>query len=313
MAFVVSSLAAYTNPNENVLITKAMFEAKTASRMTPLTGVKSSIEVPTLSDTLFWQDGSTCGFSASGNTTISGRTLTIGKIKVNKEFCIKDLEAKYTQLLLSPGSNYSALPGGIDQAFVNTVTGTNSEQLEVAIWTGDTASGNPNLNKFDGLVKIINAATGPIQANATAYVSAVVTAITEANIISIMQGVYKAIPIALLDKTDLKVNVGTHIFRMYQIALTNANLFNYTAVDNALGEMFIHGTNVKVVSCPGLNNVNVIYALQDANMFMGVDLQNEEESFKFWYSEDFDLVRFKMEYKFGVQVSQVAEIVKFTI
>ena len=128
-----------------------------------------------------------------------------------------------------------------------------------------------------------------------------------------MQGVYKAIPIALLDKADLKVNVGTHIFRLYQIALTNANLFNYTAVDNALGEMFIHGTNVKIVSCPGLNNVNAIYALQDANMFLGVDLQGEEETFKFWYSEDFDLVRFKMEFKYGVQVSQVAEIVKFTI
>jgi chemotaxis signal transduction protein len=48
-------------------------------------------------------------------------------------------------------------------------------------------------------------------------------------------------------------------------------------------------------------------------MFLGVDLQNEEETFKFWYSEDFDLVRFKMDYKYGVQVSQVAEIVKFTI
>ena len=313
MAFVVSSLAAYTNPNENVLITKAMFEAKTASRMTPLTGVKSTIEVPTLSDTLFWQDGSTCGFSASGNTSISGRTLTIGKIKVNKEWCIKDLEAKYTQLLLKPGSQYDALPGGIDQAFVNTVVGTNGEQMETAIWTGDTGSGNPNLNKFDGLVKIINAASGTVQANATAYVSAVATAITEANIISILQGVYKAIPIALLDKADFKVNVGTHIFRLYQIALTNANLFNYTSVDNALGEMFIHGTNIKIVSCPGLNNINAIYGLQDANMFMGVDLQGEEESFKFWYSEDFDLVRFKMEYKLGVQVSQVAEIVKFTI
>jgi hypothetical protein len=239
--------------------------------------------------------------------------LTIGKIKVNKEWCIKDLEAKYTQLLLSPGSNYEALPGGIDQAFVNTVTGTNAEQLEVAIWQGDTASGNPNLNKFDGLVKIINAATGPIQANATAFIATAVTAITAANIISVLQAVYQAIPIALLNKPDLKVNLGTHLYRMYQIALTNANLFNYIPSESGLGEMKIHGTDVTIVSTPGLNNINAIYALQDANMFMGVDLQNEEETFKFWYSEDFDLVRFKMDYKFGVQVSQVAEIVKFTI
>jgi hypothetical protein len=48
-------------------------------------------------------------------------------------------------------------------------------------------------------------------------------------------------------------------------------------------------------------------------MFLGVDLENEEEEFKFWYSEDFDLVRFKYRFKMGVQVSQVQEIVKFTL
>jgi spore coat polysaccharide biosynthesis protein SpsF (cytidylyltransferase family) len=90
-------------------------------------------------------------------------------------------------------------------------------------------------------------------------------------------------------------------------------LFNFIATDNALGEMKIHGTNVTVVSTPGLNNINAIYALRDANMFLGVDLENEEEEFKFWYSEDFDLVRFKYRFKMGVQVSQTQEIVKFTL
>jgi hypothetical protein len=42
-------------------------------------------------------------------------------------------------------------------------------------------------------------------------------------------------------------------------------------------------------------------------------LENEEESFTFWYSQDNDVVRFKSEFKYGVQVSQLTEIVKFTI
>jgi hypothetical protein len=314
MAFNVTSLAAYTKTNENMLITRSFFEPKTAARMQKLIGTKSTVQVPSLSDTLIWQNGDACGFSASGDTTISARVLTVGRVKVNKEWCINDLETKYTQLLLSPGSNYDALPGGIDAAFVETILGNTKEDTEKAIWQGDTTAGSSQLKQFDGLVKIINAASGTVQANAAAFIGTPVTAITAANVISVMQAVYSAIPIEILDKADLRVNVGTHIFRLYQLALTNANLFNFIATDNALGEMKIHGTNVTVVSTPGLNNINAIYALRDANMFLGVDLEDEATNdFKFWYSEDFDLVRFKYRFKMGVQVSQTQEIVKFTL
>jgi hypothetical protein len=313
MAFNVTALAAYTKTNENLLVTRSFFEPKTASRMQILTGVKSTIQVPALSDSLIWQNGDNCGFTASGDTTISARVLTVGRIKVNKEWCLNDLETKYTQLLLSPGSNYDALPGGIDAAFVETILGTTKEDVEKAIWKGDTASANSQLKQFDGLVKIINAASGTVQANATPFIATAVTAITAANIISVVQAVYSAIPVEILDKPDLTVYMGVDNFRTYQLALTNANLFNFIATDNALGQMKIHGTNVNIVSTPGLTGTNAIYALRDSNMFLGVDLENEQEDFKFWYSEDFDLVRFKYRTKLGVQVSQVAEIVKFTI
>jgi hypothetical protein len=313
MAFNVTALSAYTKTNENLLLHRSFFEPKTASRMQILTGVKSTIQVPALSDTLIWQNGDACGFSASGDTTISARVLTVGRIKVNKEWCVNDLETKYTQLLLSPGSNYDALPGGIDAAFVETILGTTKENVETAIWQGDTTSWNSQLKQFDGLVKIINAASGTIQANATPYIATAVTAITAANIISVVQAIYQAIPVQILDKPDLNVYMGVDAFRTYQTALTNANLFNFIATDNALGQMKIHGTNVNIVSTPGLTGTNAIYALRDSNMFLGVDLENEQEEFKFWYSMDFDLVRFKYRTKLGVQVSQVQEIVKFTI
>ncbi len=314
MSFNVTGLSNYTKTNEQMLITKSFFEAKTASRMSILTGVKSSIQVPALSDVLYYQDGSSCGFEASGDTTISARVLTVGRIKVNKQWCVKDLETKYTQLLLSPGSNYEALPGKIDQAFVETIIGTIGEANETAIWQGDTGSGNTNLNKYDGLVKIINAASGTVQANSSAFTGiATVTAITASNIIAVMQGVYNAIPVKILDKADLRVSIGTDLFRLYQMALINANLFHFIPTENALGEMKIHGTNVVVVSTPGLIGTNAIYAMRNSNMFLGVDLEGEEDNFKFWYSEDFDVVRFKTEFKYGVQVSQLTEIVKFTI
>ena len=83
MAFNVTALSAYTKTNENVLLHRSFFEPKTASRMQILTGVKSTIQVPALTDSLIWQNGDACGFTASGDTTISARVLTVGRINVS--------------------------------------------------------------------------------------------------------------------------------------------------------------------------------------------------------------------------------------
>lgn len=313
MAFNVSSLSNYTKTNEKMLIIASFFEPKTATYMQKLTGVKSSIQVPALSDTLVWQNGGTCGLvNASGDTTISARVLTAGRIKAEKSWCIADLETKYTQLLLSPGSQYESLPGGIDEAFMNAVLGEQKERVELAIWQGDTAKWQDYLNKFDGLVKIINAASGPVQANAAAYITPV-TSITVSNVIGVLQAVYSAIPVDILDKSDLRIFIGTDVSRLYQTALINANLFNFIPSADSLGEYFLHGTNVKVVPVPGLNGTNAIYALRTSNMFLGCDLEGEDEEMNVWYSQDYDTVYMRMKFKLGVQVSQTAEIVKFTI
>ncbi len=311
--FDVGNLSNYTKTNEQMLIIKSFFEPKTASLMQKLTGVKQAIQLPTLSDDAYWAAGGTCGLvTASGDTTINARVLTIGKVKIEKQWCIADLEAKYTQLLLSPGSNYEALPGGIDEAFMNAFIGAQQEKIEKAIWQGDTTNYLDSLKRFDGLIKIINAASGPVQANAAAYITPV-TSITASNVISVMQAVYNAIPVEILDKPDLKIFVGTDISRLYQQALINANLFHFIPNANSLAEYPLHGTNVMIVPVNGLNSQNKIYAMRTSNMFLGVDLEGEEDELKVWYSQDYDTVYARLKFKMGVQVSQTTEIVKFTI
>jgi hypothetical protein len=313
MAFVVTSLTNYVKTNENILLVKSFFEPKTASYMQKMTGVKSSGQIPQLTDEMYWQTGGTCGLlNASGDTSITARVLTVGKIKSEKQWCIADLEAKYTQLLLSPGSQYESLPGGIDQAFMEYVLGSQMQKVEQAIWQGDTTKWQDYLNKFDGLVKIINAASGTTQANAAAYITPV-TSITAANVLSVVEAVYNAIPVELLDKPDLRVFLGTDISRLYQGALKAANLYHFIPPANSLGEYEIYGTNVKIAPVPGLNSTNAIYALRTSNMFLGTDLENEEEEMRMWYSEDYDTVNLRCKFKMGVQVGITTEIVKFTI
>lgn len=313
MGFVVTSLTNYTKTNEQMLLVKSFFEPKTATYMSKLTGVKSSIQLPQLEDTLIWQSGGNCGLvNASGNTSITARTLTVGRIKAEKSWCIADLEAKYTQLLLTPGSQYESLPGGIDQAFMEHIMGNQGEYVEKAIWQGDTDVWQDYLNKFDGLIKIIGAASGTIAANAAAYMTPV-TSVTASNILAVMQGIYNAIPVALLDKADLRIFIGTDFARLYQMALINANLYNFIPGADSLGEFFLYGTNVKVVPVAGLNGTNKAYALRTSNMFLGVDLEHEEEELNVWYSQDYDTVYMRMKFKLGTQIGITTEVVKFTL
>jgi len=314
MAFNVTGLTNYTKTNEQMLIVKSFFTPKTATYMQKLTGVKFAMQVPSLADDFYWGAGGTCGLlSASGDTTISTRNLTVAPIKIEKSWCIADLEKKYTQLMLSPGSQYESLPGGIDEAFMNYIMGSQGEKVEIALWQSVSGGGSSDYtSKFDGLISIIGAATGVISANASAYITPV-TAITVSNVISVLQAIYAAIPVQILDKEDTKIFIGTDVSRLYQTALVNANLFNYIPSADALGEYYLHGTNVKIVPVPGLSGTAKAYALRTSNMFMGVDLENEEEELKTWYSQDYDSVFMRMKFKLGTQISQPTEIVKFIV
>ena len=317
MAFSFSNLSDYTKTNEQMLIVKSFFTPKTATYMQKLTGVKFAMQVPSLTDDFYWKNGGNCGIlTASGDTTISSRNLTVAPIKIEKSWCIADLEKKYTQLLLSPGSQYESLPGGIDEAFMNFIIGAQGEKVEIALWQSVSGGGSSDYtSKFDGLIQIIGAATGVISANASAYITPV-TAVTVSNIISVLQATYQAIPAAILDKEDLRIFIGQDWSRLYQSALVNTNaayvMNNYINTD-ATGEYYLLGTNVKIVPVPGLNSTNKAYALRTGNMFMGVDLENEEEEMKMWYSQDYDSVFMRMKFKLGTQISQPTEIVKFIV
>jgi hypothetical protein len=78
-------------------------------------------------------------------------------------------------------------------------------------------------------------------------------------------------------------------------------------------EMVYPGTNMKLIAVGGLNGTNKLFAGSLSNFFLGTDLANEEEIAKLWYSEDSDEVRFRLTFKYGVQVAFPSEVVYFTL
>jgi hypothetical protein len=316
MSFSVSTLTNYTKENEVLLVSSSVLGAKTAALIKSagnvMVGVKSAETINIMDTDAFFQAGGSCGWNASGTTSFTQRTVTVGKIKVQEALCPKALEAKYLQKALPTGSQYDSIP--FEQDYADRKAKTIASQLETSIWQGDTGSANGNLNKFDGLIKLIGAAAGVVDANVSGYVSgAPLTSITAANVVSLLDGVYKAIPAKVVAADDMTIFVGQDTFRTYTIALKNANMFNYAFDGKADSEFVLPGTPIKVVAVEGLNSTNDIYAMRLSNLFLGTDLLNEEEKFEIFFAKEADEVRFAAEFKMGVNIAFPDEIVKVAI
>lgn len=309
MSFTVSSLAAYTNEQSTDLLVKALFSNKTAATMYAANqvqvGVKSAASLNILASTVYFQaDG--CGYNPSGVTTFTQRNITVGAVKVEETLCPKTLEAKWMQTQIMPGSP-TMVP--FEEQIGNEKAAVIAQTLETAMWQGDTASGNPNLSRFDGFSKII-AAASPVLANAA---PTTFTTVTSANIDDILDQVYANIPAAVATKTDLVCFLGVDAYKLMLVNLKNANLFHYVADAATEMEMVYPGTNMKLIAVGGLNGTNKLFAGSLSNFFLGTDLANEEEDVKMWYSQDADEVRVRFTFKYGVQVAFPSEVVYFTL
>jgi hypothetical protein len=317
MALAFSGLAAYTKQLVKPLLTSAVFDAKTQQMIMDggivLSGVKSSVAIPLMeTDAVFATQS--CSFDASGTSTFSQRTITVGKLKVEEKICPKDLEAYFTQEALRAGSTYEDFGNADFQAaFLAKKNARIASQLETALWQGDITGSTANLTQFDGLQKLIRLGS-PVNANVSGFTGvsgSPITTVTASNVVACTEGIYKAIPVAVLSKGDVKIFVGNDWYRLLILAYRALNLFSYNPQDVNAASFILPGTNVEIVSVNGLNTTGDAYAISLSNMALAVDLENEENNYKMWYSEDNNDVRFRAEWKIGVNVAFTNEVVSF--
>lgn len=267
----------------------------------------------------FFQSDSGCGFSASGTTEFTQRTLTVGKFKVNEILCQKDLESKYLQQALRAGGTYDTLAFEAD--FTEQKAGKIAEALEVALWQANatgSAGSNGLLNKFDGIKTLIAAAgASVVDANVSGYYGsgAPITGITTAAVAkAAVNAVIKALPAKIQGKNDTVIFCGWDVYTLLIEAYVDANLYHFNPGGNnkdAQSEFIVPGTGYRVIPVHGLDNTKDLYSFRMSNIFLGTDLLGEENQFKIWYSDDDDNIKFAARAKMGVQFAFMDEIVKF--
>lgn len=297
MSLDLTGLSAYTDENKMPLIRRAILSGKTLSLISVQPDIKSSAAINILETDAIFQAGA-CGWDASGTTTLTQRVLAVSKIKQNEGICVDDLEAYYTQSMMKAGSYNEEIP--FEQMYSELKADQSAKAVEVLTWQGDTA-GAGNLAMTDGLIKLIDA-EGTV-------VTGTILALDAANIIDAVNEMVAAIPSDAIESTDLTLFIEPAKYRVYTQALRDANLYHYSADDGANFEIFVPGTNVKVVAVSGLNGTDRIFLSEASNLYAGTDLLNDQEDFRIFFSEDNDEVRVKQKFKIGFNMAFPERIV----
>ena len=296
----LTGLNAYINQESTELIAKSVFSAMSTRLFKVQTGVKAPTAINLLDTQVTFGDGKECGLDPMSAQAISQRIITPSFIKVYLKYCHKDFYNTFASHLTNVAAGRETLP--FEQYFIEDVIRNIGKELEVAIWQGDTAveNTNPNTNKFDGLLKLINA-------EVTAGTIVNKYDVAQNTMLKKVWAVYEAIPEEKLFDEVIYMNNAN--FRKLVKELVDANMYHYErTIDDTL-DIILPGTMTHIKAVSGLTNQNVIVAMDPKHVVYACDMENDMETFKFWFSDDDDAFKLLVEFAAGTQIALPSEVV----
>ena len=274
----LSQLSVYVDENKLDLIRKSVLGAKTIDYLNLQTGVIGKTKINLLDTTVEFGDGAACGWNEAGTSTITQREIDPASIKVNMSFCDKAMQKYFMNHQIAVAAGRSTLP--FEEDFIAGVIEGVGKKLERLIWNGTTINEVP----YYGLIQIV---TKQATTGSTVYDS--------------VRNLYDGIPSASL--MDTVIFIGIDGFRSLAGELTAKNLYHYDPKVDEAFEMILPGTTTKVIGVPGLDGSSKAYAINTKHAFYGTDMQNDNETFDFWYSKDNQEFRLAINFVAGVQVA----------
>lgn len=251
--------------------------------------VKGTAAINLLAITAPLQDASSCGFSAQGDSKFTQRNIAAKPVKVNSQWCPKDLLGKYTEWAVNISAKNPNLP--FEEYLTQGIVEDVDKQVEKIAWMGSDSLG------ISGVTEILSAETTTVKKKYAAGTSAY----------DIVKQAYMAIPVDVLDRAE--IFVGRDLFREFMNDMVEKNLYHYSAGEGSLTEFIFPGTNVKVNATAGLDGSGLAVAGDPKGIVMGVDLINDKEEFDLFYSKDDRVWKLVIEFVLGFQIAFPDEMV----
>lgn len=297
MAYDVSALPAYVQENRLPLLAASVLKGKTVEVINRQSGVKGKAALNIVDITAPLKPGNTCGFSADGNDAFSQRIIETYLVKVEKEWCWKDLIGKWNEYEYRIVAGDKSL--AFEEFFLGEIAKKIAEQIERILWFGDS---NIGITGFYGDLALAVVTAKQVSGNSA------LRDIWEA---------YAEIKEEVLDKAVIFVSPSR--FRQAVAELVQTNLIHYDP-GAPTDEFLLPGTNTRVIKVNGIRATDQytgssvaitdpIVAADPMNLVYGYDIEDSEKAFDVWYSKDNDSIRLRMTTNIGTQIAFPNEVV----
>jgi len=295
MAFNVTALPAYTDQLSLDLISKAVLNTDLLSYVDLRPGFASGTVAINLVDTATPIVAAGCGgYPTTGNNvTYTQVNVQVDSLESKALLCVEDLRAKYLSAFMSPSMDNDAIPFEevISESYAKNLRKANENYL---------INGNVSTGAV-GLKGQITSALGANLQGGTPAAWDVNNAIDQA------LDLYDAIAESVKDMDDLIMVVSPEAYRALTRALVaqgDTGLYHYKSVEgNEI--VMLPGTNCTIVKSSGLTGSNFKFAGPSSFILAATGLTDELDSFRFFYDESEDTMKFRAAYRLGVGVSQV--------
>ncbi len=285
--FNIAALPAYTDQLSNELIAKSVLTTDLLSYLDVRTGYTSGQMSINLVDADLPVSALSCGWSSDGEITYTQVNVVIESLQSKTEVCPEDLRSVYQSAFMSAGTGNDEIP------FEEIISGQYQEKL-TKYNEGFLING---FGTTPGLKAIITGANG-------ANVPAGAAAWTVANAVDQALDLYDAIDESVKDRDDLIMVVSPANYRTLTRALVAQNLYHFDSVSGN-EVLMLPGTNIQIVKSSGLVGSDNVFAGPGKFIIAATGLQDELDSFVWFYDAGADVMKFRAAWRLGVGVGQV--------
>ena len=285
--FNVAALPAYTDQLSLELISKSVLTTDLLSYLDLRTGLASGTVAINLVDADLPVSALSCGWTSDGEITYTQVNVTIESLQSKTEVCPEDLIAVYQSAFMSAGTGNDDIP------FEEVISNQYAEKL-TKYNEGFLINGFGATAGLKG--QITGAAGATVPAGAAAW--------TVANAVDQALDLYDAIDESVKDRDDLIMVVSPANYRTLTRALVAQNLYHFDSVQSN-DILILPGTNITVVKSSGLVGSDNVFAGPGKMIIAATGLQDELDSFVWFYDQGVDVMKFRAAWRLGVGVAEV--------
>jgi hypothetical protein len=201
---------------------------------------------------------------------------------------------------LNAGSYNENAP--FEQAIIDLQTRQIKRYNEDLLWNATSGS-----STFSGFIELVNNTAGVVKLTGQTALCSVTGATIQnkaERVLEQVDNIIEALDRNIYSREDIIIFMSEQQFKCYLKSIRQVNNFHFT--EPTLGqvyETFHPQTQYKVVGVPGLNGSNLIAAAPQQYWLVGVDLMSDEDTYRSWFSLDFQEVRVMAAWKLGTQIA----------